>query len=143
MPENVFDEVKGEIPYNVGVFVPKCKSHFGDWYDLKSVKNARRKDRTRPVSEMLLMMFRSAARERKTEQKKATLSEDGIAVQSFSNRLKQTIYDKGMTQRELATATGISEVSISRYINAERLPKITEFKKIAVTLGVTTDYLLE
>ena len=36
------------IPYNVGVFVPKCKSHFGDWYDLKSVKNARRKDRTRP-----------------------------------------------------------------------------------------------
>ena len=92
---------------------------------------------------MLLMMFRSAARERKTEQKKATLSEDGIAVQSFSNRLKQTIYDKGMTQRELATATGISEVSISRYINAERLPKITEFKKIAVTLGVTTDYLLE
>lgn len=143
MPENVFNEVKGEIPYNVGVFVPKCKSHFGDWYDLKSVKNARRKDRTRPVSEMLLMMFRSAARERKTEQKKATLSEDGIAVQSFSNRLKQTIYDKGMTQRELATATGISEVSISRYINAERLPKITEFKKIAVTLGVTTDYLLE
>ena len=36
----------------------------GDWYDLKSVKKAKRKDRERPVSEMLLMMFRSCARER-------------------------------------------------------------------------------
>ncbi len=31
---------------------------------LKSVKKAKRADRERPVSEMLLMMFRSAARER-------------------------------------------------------------------------------
>lgn len=59
-----------EIPYNVGVFVPKCKSHFGDWYDLKSVKNARRKDRIRPASEMLLMMFRSAARSEKQNRRR-------------------------------------------------------------------------
>ena len=143
MPEKVFDEIKKEIPYNVGVLVPENKNYFGEWYDLKSVKNARRKDRTRPVSEMLLMMFRSAARERKTEQRKATLSEDGIAIQNFSDKLKRTIHEKAITQRELAATTGISEVSISRYINADRLPKITEFKKIADALGVTADYLLE
>lgn len=64
MPEEVYEKVKNEIPYYVGVFVPDGKHYIGDWYDLKSVKKARRKDRSRPVSEMLLMMFRSAGRER-------------------------------------------------------------------------------
>lgn len=64
MPEEVFAKVEKEISYNVGVYVPEKKNYRGDWYDLKSVKPAKRKDRLRPVSEMLLMMFRSAARDR-------------------------------------------------------------------------------
>lgn len=56
---------KGEIPFNIGVYVPEKMNYRGEWYDLKSIKKARRKDRLRPVSEMLLMMFRSAARDRK------------------------------------------------------------------------------
>lgn len=63
MPEEVFEKVKNEIPYNVGVFVPDEKHYGCDWYNLKSVKKAKRKDREKPLSEMLLMMFRSAARE--------------------------------------------------------------------------------
>ena len=65
MLEEVFDKVRGEIPYGVGVFVPDGINYRGEWYDLKSVKKAKRRDRKRPVSEMLLMMFRSCARERK------------------------------------------------------------------------------
>jgi hypothetical protein len=65
MPEDVFEEIKNEIPYFVGVFVPENENYRGGWFDLKSVKKAKRRDRTRPVSEMLLMMFRSAARENK------------------------------------------------------------------------------
>lgn len=65
MPEEVFEKVKNQIPYYIGVFVPDRKNYRGEWYDLKSVKKAKRKDRDRPVSEMLLMMFRSAARERR------------------------------------------------------------------------------
>ena len=64
MPEVVYEKVKDEIPYKVGVLVPEKKNYRGEWYDLKSVKKSARKDRERPVSEMLLMMFRSAARER-------------------------------------------------------------------------------
>lgn len=64
MTEEVFEKVQNEIPYNVGVFVPGQKNYRGDWYDLKSIKKAKRKDREKSVSEMLLMMFRSAARER-------------------------------------------------------------------------------
>ena len=57
MPEEVYEEVENLIPYNVGVFLP------GDFGSLRCVKKARRKDRARPVSEMLLMMWRSSRRE--------------------------------------------------------------------------------
>lgn len=63
MPKEVYAVVSKEIPYYVGVLVPEGKHYGHDWYDLISVKKAKRKDRERPVSEMLLMMFRSAARE--------------------------------------------------------------------------------
>ena len=59
MTEEVYEKVSKEIPYRVGVYVPT-----GDeWKPLKSVEKARRQDRKRPVSEMLLMMFRSAMRD--------------------------------------------------------------------------------
>lgn len=63
MPEEVYATVSREIPYNVGVYVSDGKHYRGEWYNLKCVKKARRKDRSRPVSEMLLMMFRSCARD--------------------------------------------------------------------------------
>lgn len=63
MPEEVYAVVSNEIPYRVGVLVPERKNYRGEWYDLKSIKKAKRQDRARPVSEMLLMMFRSAARD--------------------------------------------------------------------------------
>ena len=65
MPEEVYTAVANEIPYYVGVFVPSIKNYRGDWYDLKSEKKAKRRDRERPLSEMLFMMFRSCARERR------------------------------------------------------------------------------
>lgn len=57
MPDNVYDAVSTEIPYYVGVYT----SSGGE---LTCTKRAKRHNRTRPVSEMLLMMFRSATRER-------------------------------------------------------------------------------
>ena len=64
MPEEVFAIVSNEIPYYVGVYVPSHTHHSGNWYYLKSVKKARRKDRSKSIQEMLLMMFRSCARDR-------------------------------------------------------------------------------
>lgn len=56
MMEDVYEAIKAEIPYYIGVYIP---GKFG----LKIVKKARRRDRTRPVGEMLLMMWRSSRRE--------------------------------------------------------------------------------
>lgn len=64
MPEEVYVKVMHEIPYDVGVYIPENRYYQCDWYNLKNVKKARRKDRSRPVSEMLLMMFRSYARDK-------------------------------------------------------------------------------
>ena len=65
MPEDIYEKIKEEIPYGIGVYVPDGMNCGSDWNDLKLVKKAKRKDRDRPVSEMLLMMFRSAARDRR------------------------------------------------------------------------------
>ena len=67
MPDEVYEQVKKEIPYHVGVYVPDGMHYRSDWYNLKAIKKAKRQDRSRPVSEMLLMMFRSAAREWRKE----------------------------------------------------------------------------
>lgn len=60
MPKEVYDEVEKEIPYYVGVYVP-CG------YELEPIRKAKRRDRNRAAGEMLLMMFRSAARDRRRE----------------------------------------------------------------------------
>jgi len=57
MPQEVFESIKHLIPYNVGVLTPT------EYTGLASVKPAKRTDRNRPNSEMLLMMYRSARRE--------------------------------------------------------------------------------
>ena len=59
MPQELYEQVKDKIPYNVGVLAP-ASTHFDS---LESIKKARRADRKRPIYEMLLMMFRSANRD--------------------------------------------------------------------------------
>ena len=57
MPEDVAEAVKDKVPWGVGIMVP---DKYGS---LRALKKARRLDRSRPVSEMLLMMWRSSRRE--------------------------------------------------------------------------------
>lgn len=58
MLKEVYEEVKDKIPYNVGVLTPDANIS-----TLVVAKKGRRSSRKRPVSEMLLMMFRSANRD--------------------------------------------------------------------------------
>ena len=38
MPIEVYEQVKKEIPYHVGVYVPDGMHYRSDWYDLKAIK---------------------------------------------------------------------------------------------------------
>ena len=57
----------------------------------------------------------------------------------FSERLKLAM---NMKQSELAAITGLTEVTISRYVNGQRTPKAHEIVKIAKALHTSSDYLL-
>ena len=60
---------------------------------------------------------------------------------TFAVRLTNALEASGMTQKQLADLTGMTQVSVSRYINGDRIPRASVAAKIADVLGVTCDYL--
>lgn len=63
-------------------------------------------------------------------------------MDDFSMKLKELRKEKGLTQKELGAAIGISEVMIGQYERGVRTPKIEMREKIANALGVTLNYFL-
>lgn len=61
---------------------------------------------------------------------------------TIGDRISKELHSKGITQRELAAKIGVSEVSISRYVNEGRQPMPVTLGQIAKVLGVSTDYLI-
>lgn len=60
----------------------------------------------------------------------------------FIKRLQMLLDENNMNQKELAHKVGVTEVTISRYMNGERKPRVEIINKIAEALNTTTDYLL-
>lgn len=60
----------------------------------------------------------------------------------LGERISELTKKHSLTQRELAEIVGVTEVSMSRYINGERIPKGPIIANIATALHTTSDYLL-
>ena len=60
----------------------------------------------------------------------------------FATRLRQTMFIKGIRQTEIAEKTGITKGRISRWVRGENTPNGENLAKLAVALGVSSDYLL-
>ena len=60
----------------------------------------------------------------------------------IGERITGLLREQGKTQRALAEQVGTTEVSISRYIKGNRVPKGSVLVNIAKALHTTTDYLL-
>ena len=60
----------------------------------------------------------------------------------IGKRIAGLLRKQGKTQRELAEQVGTTEVSMSRYIKGDRVPKGPVLANIAKALHTTTDYLL-
>lgn len=58
-------------------------------------------------------------------------------------RLAEMRQKKGMTQEQLAAATGVHRVTIARIETGEASPKAETLKRIADALGVPMDALME
>lgn len=62
---------------------------------------------------------------------------------TFNIRLRECLAERGMTQAELAKATGITEATISRYAGGSRSPNVKQVARIADALHVSFDQLFE
>ena len=51
-------------------------------------------------------------------------------LSSFGVWLKASLAERGMTQRELAELLDTNEVSISRYVHGDRMPRLPELNRI-------------
>ena len=60
----------------------------------------------------------------------------------FTDRLKEMMDKRGMSQRDLADAIEKTEVSVSRYVNGQRVPKATVLLKMSQALNCQADYLI-
>lgn len=63
-------------------------------------------------------------------------------MNEFAKKLKIAIAERGMTQGELAEKSGVTEASISRYVNGGRTPNLGKVKMLAECLNVSVSYLL-
>lgn len=61
---------------------------------------------------------------------------------TISRRLKVTLFEAGMSCRELARRTGSSPNTIFLLVNAKNVPQADTLVKIADVLDCSTDWLL-
>ena len=59
---------------------------------------------------------------------------------SVGKRIAKLRKEKGLTQKQLADALGISNKTVSKWETGDGYPDITMIHKLAETFGVTTDY---
>lgn len=59
----------------------------------------------------------------------------------FAHNLQQARINKGLTQEDVSRVTGYTFVSISRWENGARIPRITVAKVLADIYGVSLDSL--
>lgn len=59
----------------------------------------------------------------------------------LQDRIKMLLERDGMTQADLARATGVTTTAISRYLNGSRRPKAPFLKKVSSMFGVSTYWL--
>lgn len=59
----------------------------------------------------------------------------------LQERLKSLLEKRGMSQRDLAEKSGLTEAAICRYLKGERIPRSPAMAAMASALGVTMDYL--
>ena len=64
-----------------------------------------------------------------------------MANECFKERFAALLQERGMTQKEVAQRTNLTEGAVSHYLKGDREPKGAILLGIANALGTSTDYL--
>lgn len=73
---------------------------------------------------------------------KSSDRDDERVLRVFAFRLQRQMTLRGMTQSDLSDITGISQPTISNYLNRRQSPDIVKLNKIALALNCSVDELL-
>lgn len=60
----------------------------------------------------------------------------------FAGNLKDVMYEINYTQTKLARESGVPQSSLSRYLNAERVPALKDVIAICDVLGVSVNDMI-
>jgi transcriptional regulator with XRE-family HTH domain len=61
----------------------------------------------------------------------------------FGDNLRDILKEQNMSRRELAQVLGISEATVSRYINKKQMPTMEVIVNMAYELSISVDELID
>lgn len=64
-------------------------------------------------------------------------------MSKFTMNLKKIMIEREMTAADIARKTGMTQATLSRYINGKRIPNINSVIKIAKALNVPIELLMK
>ena len=64
-------------------------------------------------------------------------------MSKFTMNLKKLMIEREMTAADISRKTGITQATLSRYINGKRIPNINSVIKIAKALNVPIELLMK
>lgn len=64
-------------------------------------------------------------------------------IDIFRTNLIEMMAEYGYTQRDLADATGLSEMAISNYVNGKRIPTVRAIINISYELNIEVNDLID
>ena len=64
-------------------------------------------------------------------------------MSKFAMNLKKLMIEREMTAADIARKTGMTQATLSRYINGKRIPNINSVIKIAKALNVPIELLMK
>jgi transcriptional regulator with XRE-family HTH domain len=64
-------------------------------------------------------------------------------LNTFANNLARMLYEMKLTQRDLAEMSGISEGTISKYLNAQQMPGVKAILNISYATGCEISELID
>lgn len=64
-------------------------------------------------------------------------------MQCFSKKLRELLDYTNMTQTDLAIESGLSNATISNYINCVKMPKVTAIVNLAYALNCSIEDLID
>ena len=65
-----------------------------------------------------------------------------MELKDIQMRLRESIAESGLQQKEIARRIGVSAQTVSKYMKMDIFPALDTFAKLCVVLDVRSDYIL-